>query len=90
MPGISQAHYQGSYRGRAARVREQAYADPMTRCWRCGLLLDEVPGSRWQAGHTVDGDPLAPLLAEHSRCNASAGARAGNARRALNASRVWF
>ena len=42
----------------------------------------------WQAGHTVDGDSRAPILAEHARCNASAGAAAGNRKR--NPSSGWI
>jgi 5-methylcytosine-specific restriction endonuclease McrA len=70
----------------AALVRAQAYADPTTRCWRCGLTLDEVrrtnPRARWDAGHLVDGSILDGLRAECSPCNRAAGARMVNARRA--------
>jgi len=46
------------------------------------------PGKRitWHAGHVVDGDRFGPLRAEHSDCNTSAGARAGNVRRGINRS----
>lgn len=64
-----------SFKLRAKPVRERAYADPSTRCWRCGRTLAEVreanPGRRvvWHAGHTVTGDPYSPLMAEDSLCN---------------------
>jgi hypothetical protein len=32
----------------------------------------------WQAGHVVDGQTNGQLLAEHARCNSSAGAAHGN------------
>lgn len=78
------AHYQGSYHVRSRLVREAAYADPSTRCWRCGRTLDQHPPHktgappRWTAGHVRDGDPTSPLLPEASTCNKTAGARYGN------------
>ena len=55
-------------------------------CWRCGRIIQ--PGDPFTVGHLVDA-AVAPHLerdpsnwaAEHPRCNFSAGARAGNARR---------
>ncbi len=86
MPGKKRAHYSGDYWKRSAVVRHQAQADPTTRCWRCGLTLDEVrrtvnPTATWDAGHLRDGDPHSPLRPECSPCNRSNGARVGNARR---------
>lgn len=55
-------------------MRERAYADPSTRCWRCGLTLAEVRARNperkvvWHAGHTGPGR-FAALLAECSLCN---------------------
>ena len=78
-------HADPTYRSAAAHVRAQAYANPSTTCWRCGLTLDEArrirPNETWQAGHLVDGDLSAGLMPEHARCNASAGAKALNAKR---------
>lgn len=93
MPGKHRAHYTGDYATRAARIRGRAYADPTTRCWRCGLTLDEARQQRnrhikWQAGHLHDGQVDGPLRAEHSDCNASAGASYGNAKREPR-SRRW-
>lgn len=71
---MSRAH-DWSFKMRARPVREAAYADTTTRCWRCGRTLAEVvaaePGRKveWHAGHTVTGDPWSPLLAECSPCN---------------------
>lgn len=81
------AHYRGDYHVRSRRVREAAYADPLTRCWRCKLMLHECKPHRngkpatWTAGHLIDGDPRSPLLPECSPCNKSAGASHGNALR---------
>lgn len=71
MPGSGKLHYAGTYKARAARVRADAYADPSTRCRRCGELARE--GDPWQAGHVRDGDPSSPLAPEHRSCNARAG-----------------
>jgi len=85
---VKPAHYRGRYHVDARRVRRDAYADPATRCRRCGLTLAEFrarhPGRnwRWAAGHVVDGQPGGRLVAEHGYCNSSAGAAMGNRRRA--------
>ena len=94
MPGRNREHYTGDYTRRAAAVRRAAYANPGTRCWRCGRTLDEhKPGDRWDAGHVRDGDPTSPLAPEAASCNRAAGAAVGNARRAeskrLRTSRTW-
>jgi hypothetical protein len=85
MPAHDKRHHQGDYPRRAAAVRAAAYGDPTTRCWRCGLTLEEAKASnskvRWQAGHLVDGQAGGALRPEHSTCNASAGAAYGNAKR---------
>ena len=96
MPAFDRSHYTGSYPARSKRLRDEAHADPSTRCWRCGLTLAEEqvkhPGKpvTWHAGHVLDGNYLSPLMPEHSTCNMSAGARAGNERRRLNTSERWY
>jgi hypothetical protein len=94
MPARNRAHYKGTYPRRAAAVRAAAYADPSTRCWRCGRTLAAHPphttgaAATWQAGHIVDGDSSQPLLPEASTCNTSAGATYGNTKREPT-SRRW-
>lgn len=81
---IKPAHYRGGYHVNSAKVRAQANADPLTRCWRCGRLLPEHQPhrngkpARWTAGHLRDSDPTSPLLPEASTCNLKAGATYGN------------
>jgi len=82
-------HRRGDYQRRAAAVRDAAYRDPHTRCWRCGLTLAEVPGSTWDAGHLIDGRADSALAPEHSTCNRSAGATMGNRRRTQGTTREW-
>lgn len=84
MPRPNQAHHKGDYPKRAAAVRAAAYADPSTRCRRCGRTLAEVLAlgwtprqAGWQGGHAVDGQVGGPLVPEHARCNETAGARLG-------------
>lgn len=78
MPAKNRQHYAGTYQRRARQVREVAYADPLTRCWRCGgLLYAHRPDDKWHAGHVVDGAPDSPLAPEHASCNTKAGARRG-------------
>lgn len=78
------AHYRGTYHVAAQRVRATAYADPTTRCWRCGRTLDQHAPHKtgrpatWTAGHIIDSDPTSPLAPEASTCNKSAGATYGN------------
>jgi hypothetical protein len=78
-------HDDAGYRQR--RKLLMASVTPATRCGRCGKLAHEHPlhangrPGHWQAGHTVDGNNLAPLIAEWSTCNQSAGGRLGNQRR---------
>lgn len=80
MPGYDRSHYGWRHDQRAKQVRDAANANPLTRCWKCGLTLDQVrakfPGRRvvWDAGHTIDGDPHCALLAECSPCNRGGGA----------------
>ena len=81
MPARAKPHRRGTYQTEAAEVRRQAYANPDTRCRRCGLTLADKPGDTWDAGHIHDGVPGSPLAAEHSSCNRSAGAADGNRRR---------
>lgn len=76
------AHHRGSYHVQSRRVRQAAWADPSTRCWRCGRTLAEVratkPRARWTAGHLVDGQAGGPLLPECEPCNKGRGAAMGN------------
>jgi hypothetical protein len=78
-------HDDAGYRARRKLLMESV--TPLTRCGRCGKLAHEHPPhangrpGHWQAGHTVDGDNRAPLIAEWSTCNLSAGGRLGNQRR---------
>lgn len=73
------AHYRGNYHRASARLRAHAYANPDTRCWRCGRTLADIhtdhPRARWTAGHLVDGQAGGTLAPECSPCNYSAGAR---------------
>jgi hypothetical protein len=74
VPARDRTHYRGNYQVRARLVRDAAYADPLTRCWRCGKTLSQhVTGDTWQAGHVRDGDYTSPLLPEARSCNARAG-----------------
>ena len=86
MAKVKAAHHRGTFHARSAQVRAQAYSQPETRCWRCGLTLDEKrrtkPTDRWTAGHLIDGQADGPLLPEHASCNYAAGAALGNRRRA--------
>ncbi len=75
MPAKDRRHYAGNYKVRAKAVREAAYADPLTKCWRCGKTLEQHgQGDTWQAGHIRDGDYTSPLMPEARSCNARAGA----------------
>ncbi len=93
MPAKAKAHRRGTYQRDAARVRAMAYADPNTRCARCGFTLADKPGDTWDAGHVNSGQVGGPLRPEHSSCNRSAGATEGNQRRkvggVLRTSRDW-
>lgn len=77
-----------SHQLRAGPIRQRAYADPSTRCWRCGLTLAQVqaanPGRKvvWHAGHT--GGRHDPLLAECSLCNWRNAAETTAAKRATS------
>jgi hypothetical protein len=75
--------YRGTYPRRSRAVRDAAYKNPATLCWRCGRTYADAvkmygpSGAAWQAGHIVDGHRGSPLAAEHARCNAIAGGRHG-------------
>lgn len=75
---VKGAHHMGTYHQASARVRAAAYANPGTRCWRCGRTLPEIrklkPRAKWTAGHLNDGQVNGPLAPECSPCNYSAGA----------------
>ena len=79
MPGRHREHYKHGWNRIAKQVRDAAYADPSTRCRRCGLTLADKPGDTWDAGHPDPGDTgIAP---EHSSCNRSAGSKLSHQRR---------
>lgn len=84
-------HRRGSYQRQARTVRARAYANPDTRCWRCGKTLAEhPPGTTWDAGHVHDGQAGGELRPEGSWCNRSAGGRLGNRRRiGINLTHDW-
>jgi hypothetical protein len=78
-------HRRGTYATEAKAVRDQANANPATRCWRCGRTLTEIrrtkPHAVWDAGHVIDGQIGGPLRAECSPCNRGRGAAMGNRKR---------
>jgi hypothetical protein len=82
MPAHDRSHYRGDYARRAARVRANAYLNSNTKCWRCGMTLEQVqrikPHAKWDAGHVRDGEVGGSLMAECSPCNRSAGAALRN------------
>lgn len=82
---MSRAHRDPLYQRRAKLVRAAAYANPTTRCWRCGRTLAEHR-RRWHAGHVIEGDnsPTGPLAPECEPCNLSHGAAYGNRMRNAN------
>ena len=88
MSGQRKPHHSGSYQRRADRVRQLAYANPATKCWRCSRTLAEH-GTSWQAGHVIDGQVDGELRPECLPCNASAGAIRGNRMRVQGTTRRW-
>jgi hypothetical protein len=78
--------YGGTFKRRSLAVRQAAYANPKTKCRRCGLTYAEGVNlwgeerAAWQAGHVIDGHPGSPLCAEHAYCNQAAGAAKGHHR----------
>jgi hypothetical protein len=84
MTGNGEPHRTGRYWRDARDVRDAAYADPRTPCWRCGRRLDQHPRHKngrmpfWTAGHVRDGEQSGQLLPEVSVCNFAAGARLRN------------
>jgi hypothetical protein len=83
---VKKPWHSGTHHVRSKKVRDQANADPNTRCWRCGHTLAEIrmtkPHAKWQAGHIHPGQVNGILLPECSPCNGSDGARRGNRTRA--------
>ena len=76
---MGKKHWTPEYKRLAKKVREAAYANPHTRCQRCGRTLQQhephLNGKpvTWHAGHiNPDSDELGP---EASTCNVTAGAR---------------
>lgn len=75
-------HHRGRHQARAKAVTDAAYANPDTRCWRCGgRLFDRKRGDRWEAGHLIGGQVDGELRAEHRSCNRADAARRTNAKR---------
>ena len=95
MPAKIRSHYQGDYPARAKALRDRAYANPATTCWRCGLTLAEFAArfprrhARWHADHVIAGDRLSPLAPSHASCNTEDGARNSHGA-GLNPSRRWY
>jgi hypothetical protein len=87
-------HRSGAYQAMSRQVVLAARANPLTRCWRCSLLLHEHRPHKngrqpfWTAGHVVDSDPGSPLLPEASTCNFKAGGLLA-AQRRLESTRRW-
>jgi hypothetical protein len=71
-------HHRGSYHRRSLALVRMAYANPDTRCWRCGRTLTEHPPTltgnppRWSAGHVVKGQVDGELRPEVLSCNVRA------------------
>lgn len=99
MPAKDRSHYTGTYQARARHVRDAAYADPTTPCWRCGRTLAQhriphptlpwTPTPRWHAGHTIDANSNAPLAPEANCCNTTAGQRSAHTVHHEPHSRTW-
>lgn len=89
------AHYLLGYDRRRRLLVAAANANSNTKCWRCGLTLEQHQPhhsgkpAKWTAGHVRDGDPLAPLLPEASTCNYSAGAQRVNGKPIVRPTRRW-
>lgn len=81
---MKRPQHRGTYHVRSRHLVKMAYADPDTKCWRCGKTLPEHEPHKtgappkWTAGHLVDGQVGGPLLPEASTCNYSAGGILGN------------
>jgi hypothetical protein len=84
MAKVKGPHHRGTFHVQGRHVRQSAYANPATKCWRCGLTLADyakqhgTQAARWTAGHVRDGEVGGVLLPEHFRCNVQAGNRARN------------
>lgn len=72
-------HYAGDYQTRRDRIVTAAKADPDTRCYHCGLRLDEHGPTKagnpptWSAEHIIPHDRLSALAPSVLSCNARAG-----------------
>ena len=91
MPSKTKApHHRGRYHQQSRALVAAAYADPNTRCAKCGRTLAQHPPTktgnppRWSAGHVIDGQINGPLQPEVLSCNSRAGAALGNHQRAMN------
>jgi len=71
-------HHTGTFHVQSRKIREAAYDDPNTPCWRCQRTLAQHPPHRngtpasWHAGHAQDGQVEGALLPEASTCNQQA------------------
>ena len=87
---MNKPHHRGTFQRRADKIRAAAYADPYTKCWRCGRTLAQHPRHKtgrpptWQAGHVLTGVVDGPLAPEASTCNTTHGGRLGGQRAAAN------
>ena len=87
-------HHSGTYHVQARRIREQANANPDTRCWRCGKTMAEIratkPQAKWTAGHLIAGQANGPMLPECSPCNYGYGnGRRGHSTTTTRTSASW-
>ena len=82
-------YHQGQHRALGGVVVRRAYADPTTRCPRCGLTHTEAvtkwgeQAAAWIRGHKVRATVArssSEYQAEHARCSAQEGAQVRNAR----------
>lgn len=72
------AHHRGTYPRRAAALNRAARNNPNTRCWKCGLTIDQIrhkdgKPARWTSGHVIRGQVGGELRHECSVCAATEG-----------------
>jgi hypothetical protein len=91
-------HHRGTYHRRSLALVAAAYANPDTRCGRCGRTLSQHPPTRtgrpprWSAGHIIDGQVDGPLRPEVLSCNSRAGqalSTIAQRRRIIGTSTSW-
>lgn len=70
---VKAEQYRGSYHVRSLANLRAWNSDPETRCYQCGLTLEQVrqryPKAKWHNGHRRPNDPHAQLDAWCSPCN---------------------